>query len=457
MLSVYNTLTRAKEAFAPRNPPRVTMYVCGITSYDVCHLGHARAAVNFDLICRYLRAKGYAVRYIRNVTDIDDKIIARAQQENCKAETISQRYIQEMQEDYRDLGILPPDDEPFATSYIPQIIAFIEDLCQRGYAYPTRGGDVCFRVRRFAAYGRLSHKKIDELHSGARVEVDEEKEDPLDFVLWKQSKADEPAWPSPWGPGRPGWHIECSTMIRANLGDSIDIHGGGSDLIFPHHENEIAQSNCLTGQELARYWLHCAPLTVGGQKMSKSLNNFVSIRDLLNEYHPEEIRYFLTLGHYRSPLDWSKDAMDAAAASLRRLYIALNNFAYAEIKKSDGWMELEQGFWDAMDDDFNTPRAFAALFTLATEAQKNNNIQAAQSILKCGQMLGLLAEEPTAFLRRKMKDDETLTQQVQQLIAARQKARAMKDWQRADEIRKQLDGMGIILEDSAQGTQWRTK
>ena len=418
MLRVYNTLTKAKEDFTPRNPPQVTMYVCGITCYDVCHLGHARAAVNFDLICRYLRAKGYQVRYVRNITDIDDKIIARAHQENCPAEAITKRYIQQMRTDYGDLQLPAPDEEPLATAYVPQIIAFIEGLWQRGYAYQTRGGDVCFRVRRFADYGKLSHKKIDELHSGARVEVDEDKEDPLDFVLWKRSKTDEPAWESPWGLGRPGWHIECSAMIRASLGDSIDIHGGGSDLIFPHHENEIAQSNCLTEQELARYWLHCAPLTVRGQKMSKSLNNFVSIRDLLHTYHPEEIRYFLTLGHYRSPLDWSKDAMEASAAALRRLYIALNSFAYADIKQSGGWQDGEQPFWDAMDDDFNTPRAFAALFALATEAQKNNNIQAAQSLLRCGQILGLLAEEPTAFLRRKM-DDADLTQQVQQLITER--------------------------------------
>ena len=373
-LRIYNTQSGALEEFIPQDPPKVRMYVCGVTSYDVCHLGHARTAVNFDLIVRYLRFKHYKVFYVRNITDIDDKIIRRALEEKLSARQISEKYIKKMRADYARLRLLSPDSEPRATKHIDEIIAFVSGLIQKNYAYQTTGGDVCFRVREFKEYGCLSRKKTDELLQGVRVEVDATKEDPADFVLWKASKPGEPAWPSPWGDGRPGWHIECSAMVRKELGDTPDIHGGGSDLIFPHHENEIAQSAALTGKPLARYWVHCAPLTVGGQKMSKSLNNFVTISDLLDEYHPEVLRYFLILGHYRSPLDWNHKAMRQAVTSLNRLYIALKEFSPEVLTQQQPATQptAERDFFRAMDDDFNTPRALAALFALANESQKKS-------------------------------------------------------------------------------------
>ena len=392
---------------------------------------------------------------MRNITDIDDKIIARAQQDRVPFSTISEKFSLEMRRDYQALGIDIPTGEPCASDYLKQIYQLIQILEEQNYTYKTAAGDICYRVRNFAGYGKLSGKKIDELRSGSRVETDVHKEDPLDFVLWKAAKPAEPSWESPWGAGRPGWHIECSAMAAHCLGTSLDIHGGGSDLIFPHHENEIAQSEAAFGVPLAKYWLHCGPLTTNGKKMSKSLNNFVSIQDLLNQYDAEAVKYFIHTGHYRSPLDFSFPLMKQAERSLEHLYSVLALFPYEELAEPSSY-PAEGDFFSSLNDDFNTPQALAALFGIAREAQKENNLEAARSLLKCGQLLGILNHHPSSYLAAPKVDDEKKAK-IEALIKQREKARQSKQWQQADIMRQELSDMGVLIQDTPDGTLWRLK
>jgi len=455
MIHFYNSLTKKKELFKPQVKRKVLLYVCGVTVYDSCHLGHARVAINFDTIVRYLRFCGYEVRYIRNITDIDDKIIARAQQDKVPFGAISKKFSAEMQQDYQALGIDIPTGEPCASDHLKQIYQLIQILEEQNYTYKTTTGDVCYRVRNFANYGKLSGKKIDELRSGSRVEADVHKEDPLDFVLWKAAKPDEPSWESPWGTGRPGWHIECSAMAAHCLGTSLDVHGGGSDLIFPHHENEIAQSEAAFGVPLAKYWLHCGPLTINGKKMSKSLNNFISIQDLLNQYDAEVVKYFIHTGHYRSPLDFSLPLMKQAERSLEHLYSVLALFPYDQLVEPSSY-PTEEDFFRSLNDDFNTPQALAALFGIARAAQKEKNIEAARSLLKCGRLLGILHSHPSSYLEHPKVEEEKKAK-IESIIKKREQARKTKEWQQADIMRQELLDMGVLIQDTPDGTLWRIK
>lgn len=459
MLSVYNDLTRAKETFVPLSDGRVNMYVCGMTVYDLCHLGHARVMVVFDVVARYLRWLGYDVTYVRNITDIDDKIINRANERGEPFTELTERFIRAMHEDAAALGVLPPDQEPRATEHLPEIIAMVERLIARGHAYPADNGDVYYDVKSFPGYGRLSGKSIDDLQSGARVEPGEAKRDPLDFALWKAAKPGEPAWDSPWGAGRPGWHIECSAMSTRALGDTFDIHGGGADLTFPHHENEIAQSEGATGHPFVRYWMHNGFVRINDEKMSKSLGNFFTVREILVRYRPEEVRYFILTSQYRSPLNYADEQLDNARAALTRFYTALRDLPAGPPARDE---PLAERFHAAMQDDFNTPEALAALFELAREvnrvrADDPDRAAGLGALLReLGGLLGILQDDPQVFLRGAEGDGDGFGDaQIDELIAQRAAAKAARDWSTADAIRDQLKDAGIVLEDSPAGTTWR--
>ena len=451
MLRIYNTLARDKQEFLPIRPGEARLYVCGITVYDYCHLGHARMLVVFDMVQRWLRAAGYRVTYVRNITDIDDKIIRRAAETGESAEALAERFIRAMDEDAAALGVLKPDQEPRATHYVPQMLELIERLEAKRLAYQSASGDVNFPVRRFPGYGKLSGKSLDELRAGERVDVDRSKEDPLDFVLWKRSKPHEPSWRSRWGEGRPGWHIECSAMSCALLGEHFDIHGGGQDLQFPHHENEIAQTEGATGRPFVNYWMHNGFVQVDQEKMSKSLGNFFLIRDILKRYDAEVVRFFILRAHYRSPLNHSDQNLDDARQALSRLYTALKG---APARTPVDWQEPHaQRFRAAMDDDFGTPEAMAVLFDLANEVNRGNSAQAAQ-LRALGGELGLLQRDAQAFLQA-APGAALADADIAARIAARLAARKAKNYAEADRIRRELEEGGVILEDGPAGTSWR--
>lgn len=454
MLVVYNSLTRSKEVFTPIVPGQVRMYVCGMTVYDYCHLGHARVLVVFDVIARWLRASGYQVTYVRNITDIDDKIIRRAQENGEPYSALTERFIQAMHEDERALNVLAPDHEPRATEYVGRMLDMIQALIDRGHAYPADNGDVYYAVRSFPAYGQLSGKSLEDLIAGERVEVDPHKRDPLDFVLWKAAKPGEPAWPSPWGPGRPGWHIECSAMGSHLLGPHFDIHGGGQDLQFPHHENEIAQSEGAHGCKFVNYWLHNGFVRVDDEKMSKSLGNFFTIREVLAKYDAEVVRFFILRAHYRSPLNYSDQHLDEARAALTRLYTALRGFD-PEAAPIDWSAPYPARFKAAMDDDFNTPEAIAVLFELAAEVNRTRTPALAGELKALGGVLGLLGRAPEEFLQAGAPASDYPPERIEALIEARLAARKARDFARADAIRDELKAAGILLEDTPQGTTWR--
>lgn len=451
MLYLYNSLTRTKEEFVPIKPGKIGMYACGITVYDRCHLGHARTMVSFDVIIRFLRSQGYDVTYVRNITDIDDKIINRANERGVAIDELTAQYIAAMDDDAHALGVMPPDKQPRATGHIKHIIQLIERLIAKEHAYVSDNGDVCYQVDTFPEYGKLSHKDLDGLVAGSRVGVVKEKRSPLDFVLWKKAKEGEPSWSSPWGEGRPGWHIECSAMAIEELGEQFDIHGGGSDLQFPHHENEIAQSEGATGKPFANYWLHVGMLQVNNEKMSKSVGNFFTIADVLQDHHPEVIRYFLLSSQYRSTLNYTDENLLNAKKALTRLYQALKDAPKAATDDLDNaWVEQ---FNQVMNDDFNTPMALSVLFQLMHEVNKNSTPVLLNTLKHLGSILGLLQSEPQAFLQTGLADDDKI--RIDALIAERLQARAEKNWVRADEIRAELTQQGIELEDSPQGTNWR--
>lgn len=459
MLYIYNSLTRQKERFIPIHPHQVRMYVCGMTVYDYCHLGHARVMVVFDTVYRYLKTCGYAVQYVRNITDIDDKIIKRATENGESIWELTERFIAAMHEDEAALNVLRPSAEPRATANIAEMLAMIQTLLDKGLAYQGSNGDVYYDVSQFAGYGKLSGRKLDELRAGERVAVDEAKDDPLDFVLWKAAKPGEPAWDSPWGKGRPGWHIECSAMSRELLGDHFDIHGGGSDLQFPHHENEIAQSEGCIGHKHVNYWMHNGFIRVNDEKMSKSLGNFFTIREVLQHYRAEAVRFFILNSHYRSQLNYATDQLDAATASLNRLYTALRGLP--EVGAANG-TAYEQRFHAAMDDDFNTPEAMAVLFELARDINKVRSTQSDPAaaplgalLKRLGWVLGILQDDPEAWLKGSSAADGLDDTAIEALIQQRLAARAAKDWAEADRIRDQLKAQGIVLEDSAGKTIWR--
>ncbi|WP_152485294.1 cysteine--tRNA ligase [Halomonas sp. THAF5a] len=470
-MQIYNTLTRRKEPLVPLEPGKVRMYVCGMTVYDYCHLGHARVMVAFDVITRYLRARGYDVTYVRNVTDIDDKILKRADENGESIAALTERMIEAMHEDEARLAVLPPDQEPRATGHIGEILAMIETLIDKGFAYAADNGDVYYRVRRFDTYGALSNRDPDEMRSGARIEVDEHKEDPLDFVLWKAAKPGEASWPSPWGEGRPGWHIECSAMSTCCLGETFDIHGGGPDLMFPHHENEIAQSEAATGHRYVNTWMHAGAVRVNQEKMSKSLGNFFTIRDVLEHHDPEVVRYLLVSSHYRSPINYAPESLAEARKSLERFYNALEGLALegpaledadesaALLDSSDDGGPAAR-FVAAMDDDFNTPEALSVLFELARElnrARKEAPERApalAAELKRLGGVLGLLQQDPASFLKAGAADLPLAEGEIQAQIEARAAAKKARDFAQADAIRDELAALGIILKDSREGTTW---
>jgi cysteinyl-tRNA synthetase len=456
MLKIYNTLTRSKQEFKPREPGKVGMYVCGMTVYDYCHIGHARVMVVFDTVARFFRYQGYQLNYVRNVTDIDDKIIQRAHENGEDFTALTERFIQAMHEDEQALAVLPPDIEPKATSSMTEIIHMINALVERGLAYIGKNGDVFYAVDRFEDYGHLSRKNLDELQAGERVDVDVAKNNPLDFVLWKKAKPNEPSWDSPWGAGRPGWHIECSAMSTHCLGNHFDIHGGGMDLQFPHHENEIAQSQGATGEPFVNYWMHNGFVRVDEEKMSKSLGNFFTIREVLKKFRPEIVRFFILSSHYRSPLNYSDEHLHEASTGLNRLYTALRHI---EVSTTTFDPEFKARFDAAMEDDFNTPVALSVLFDLARELNRSKEDHEKSSILagtlkSLASVLGILQDDPESFLRggSGSSDDDWIEQKIQQRLDAKKN----KDWGLADQIRDELKAQGIILEDVAGGaTHWR--
>ena len=452
-LRFYNSLTNQKEDFIPIREGEVSMYVCGMTVYDSCHLGHARAMIAFDILVRYLKNQGYKVKFVRNITDVDDKIIERAIKNNESIGELTQRTIASMQEDFSQLGLLLPNTEPRATDYIAGMIEMIEGLIQKGHAYHLPGGDVFFAVRTFPEYGKLSNKNIDDLNPGARIAEDDSKKDPLDFVLWKSAKEGEPSWDSPWGQGRPGWHIECSVMSFENLGEHFDIHGGGPDLLFPHHENEIAQSECASGNKFANYWLHSGLLKINGEKMSKSLGNFAMLKDLFISYHPEVVRYYLVSSHYRSSLNFDQESLNQARSALTRLYQALTSM---EGEGNELDQDMMNQFSFVMNDDLNTPEALSLLFQLAKSINNapdpKQKMKYGATLKKLSGVLGLLQDEPKNFFQfgATLSDEE-----IGQQIALRNAARDERDFQTADKIRDSLIEQGIILDDSSDGTTWK--
>ncbi len=462
MLQIHNNLTRQKQPFQPIDPKNVRLYVCGMTVYDYCHVGHARVMVVFDVVYRYLRHiyGAEAVTYVRNVTDIDDKIIKRANENGEPYSDLTERFIAEMKADEAALGILSPNLEPRATHHMTDILDMIQTLVEKGIAYPADNGDVYYDVSKFETYGQLSGKQLDDLRAGERVAVDEAKDDPLDFVLWKAVKPGEPYWDSPWGKGRPGWHIECSAMSTCCLGNHFDIHGGGLDLQFPHHENEIAQSEAATGEKFANVWMHNGFVRINEEKMSKSLNNFFTIREVLKEYDAEVVRAFIINSHYRSPLNYSDTNLDESKNALTTLYTALRGVAADMAAPLIG--EQVEKFTTAMDDDFNTPAAMAVLFEVAGELNKAKSSdselasQLAGLLKQLGGMLGLLQREPEAFLQGGSSEEGGLSnEQIEAMIQQRLDARANKEWAESDRIRDELKAQGVILEDGPQGTTWR--
>ena len=487
-IQIYNTMKKKKEEFVPLREGSVGLYACGVTVYDLSHIGHARALIVFDVIYRYLQYRGYKVTFVRNYTDIDDKIIKRAQEEGVTYKDISDRYIKEFDHDMDMLGLEKPSVSPRATDHIPEMIAMVEALIEKGFAYEVEG-DVYFSVGSFSEYGRLSGKNIEELNSGARVEVDERKQSPLDFALWKKSKEGEPFWECPWGKGRPGWHIECSAMSQKYLGTTFDIHGGGMDLIFPHHENEIAQAECATGAPFARYWIHNGFVNINQQKMSKSLKNFFSIREILETYHPEVLRLFLLSNHYRSPVDYSEQNLTEAKVGLDRFYAVLRDLgeitsldkgaaaqSLGEKRLVKELQEFQGKFIEAMDDDFNTAAALGHLYTLTRSLNSiidqkkkfptfqiaEGTFQLAQEQFKMvGSVFGLFQESAQAYFQKQKEKGLAAAaispEEIEQLIKDRELARKSKDFKKADEIRKQLEEKGIILKDTPQGTEWATK
>ena len=458
MLKIYNSLTQKKEVFTPVVPGKVSMYVCGVTVYDYCHLGHARTYTAFDVIIRFLRSLGFDVTYVRNITDIDDKIIKRAEESKTDFSDIVSTFTRAMHEDFQAIGLLAPNVEPKATEYIPQIIALIETLIAKEYAYVASNGDVYYEVRRFKHYGCLAHRDLDKLESGARVEVNDVKRDPLDFVLWKLAKPNEPKWPSPWGDGRPGWHSECSAMSMGIFGETFDIHGGGKDLIFPHHENELAQAEAASDKPFVKNWMHAGFLQIDKEKMSKSLGNFFTIRDALGLHAPEVLRCFLISSQYRSPLQFSESALQQARQALERLYTALRDLPAAD---SLADTTFEKAFHAAMCDDFNTPVAMSVLFDLAHEIQRlrekdlNQAASLGALLKKCAGILGILQDDPWQFLQSGLKDNTIAAVEIEAKIQQRLQAKANKDWAEADRIRKELAALSIILEDNAEGTTWK--
>ncbi|WP_404413295.1 cysteine--tRNA ligase [Vreelandella aquamarina] len=461
-MQIYNTLTRRKEAFTTLEPGKVSLYVCGMTVYDYCHLGHARVMVAFDVITRYLRARGYEVNYVRNITDIDDKILKRADENGESIEALTERMIAAMHEDEARLYVQRPDHEPRATRHIDDIIAMIETLIEKGFAYAADNGDVYYRVRRFEGYGKLNNRHLDDMRSGARIEVDESKEDPLDFVLWKAAKPGEAHWSSPWGKGRPGWHIECSAMSKCCLGDTFDIHGGGPDLTFPHHENEIAQSEAANDKPFVMTWMHAGAVRVNQEKMSKSLGNFFTIRDVLTEHDAEVVRYLLVASHYRSPINYAPDALNEARKSLTRFYTALEGVEPITIDtENDDDTEYHQRFLAAMDDDFNTPEALSVMFDLVRELNRVKTAGDPQAsrlaavLQSLGNILGLLQQVPDAFLKGGQGQSAPMDEaEIEAKIAQRADAKANRDFALADSIRDALAEQGIILKDSREGTTW---
>ena len=460
MIRIYNTLTQQKEEFRPIEPGKVRMYVCGMTVYDYCHLGHARVLVAFDVITRYLRHRGYDVNYVRNITDIDDKILRRADENGEPYNELTDRMIRAMHEDEARLGVLSPDEEPRATAYIDEIIAMIHKLIASGHAYAADNGDVYFAVDSFEEYGKLSKKKLEDLLAGARVDVQEAKRSPADFALWKAAKVGEVSWPSPWGDGRPGWHIECSAMSTCCLGDTFDIHGGGPDLLFPHHENEIAQSECATGHTFVNTWMHAGAIRVNKEKMSKSLGNFFTIREIMEKYPAEVVRYFLVSSHYRSQVDYSEENLAEAGRTLTRLYHALRGIVpakAADVPES----EHDERFAEAMDDDFNTAGAIAVLHAVANEINQHRRDgreedakRSAAILVRLGGVLGLLQQDPEAFFQADT-GGELSAEDIEAMIQARADARKAKNFAEADRIRDELLEKGIILDDSREGTSWR--
>lgn len=461
MLKIYNSLSRQKEEFQPIHAGKVGMYVCGITVYDLCHIGHGRTFVAFDVIARYLRFSGYQLNYVRNITDIDDKIICRAQENNQSIGELTESMIAEMHQDFSALGIQAPDQEPRATAHIAEIIALVEKLIERGHAYVAANGDVMFDVMSDSTYGGLSRQDLEQLQAGARVEIADIKKNAMDFVLWKMSKPNEPSWSSPWGAGRPGWHIECSAMNCKHLGSHFDIHGGGSDLLFPHHENELAQSSCAHQGPYVNYWMHSGMVMVDREKMSKSLDNFFTVRDVLKHYDAETVRYFLMSGHYRSQLNYGEDNLSQARAALERLYTALRHTDSQASAMAD--TGFEQRFCAAMDDDFNTPEAYSVLFDMAREVNrlKSEDMSLANGVAaklrQLAGILGLLQQDPESFLQSSTQDDAEEIVEIEQLIEMRRQARQTKDWSQADIARDRLNALGVILEDTPQGTTWRRK
>lgn len=458
MLKIYNSLHNRKEDFIPIEANKIRMYVCGMTVYDYCHLGHARVMVVFDMVYRYLQVAGYDVTYVRNITDIDDKIIKRANENAEPFTALTQRFIDAMHEDEHALGILSPNYEPRATENIPEMLAMITTLIDKGYAYVGSNRDVYYDVSKFEGYGKLSGRKLEDLRAGERIAIDEVKDDPLDFVLWKAAKEGEPAWESPWGLGRPGWHIECSAMSSNLLGTHFDIHGGGHDLQFPHHENEIAQSEACNGHQYVNYWMHNGFIRINDEKMSKSLNNFFTIRDVLKAYKAEEIRYFMLNSHYRSPLNYSTEQLDNARASLTRLYTALRDLPAAKAPLDTA---VEQRFRAVMDDDFNTPEAMAILFELAREVNRlrmeQDDMAAAETgalLKRLAGILGLLERDASAWFKGEAMDGLDAAA-IEVLIQARLTARTNKNWAESDRIRDELKAKGILLEDKAGVTTWR--
>ena len=466
-MRVYNTMTKKKEEFVPLVPGKVSMYVCGPTVYNLIHIGNARPMIVFDTARRYMEHKGYEVNYVSNFTDVDDKIIKKAIEEGTTAEEVAQRYIEECKKDMAGMNVKPATTHPLATQEIDGMIDMISTLIEKGYAYPAADGTVYFRTRQFKEYGKLSHKNLDDLRAGNRsllVSGEDQKEDPLDFVLWKPKKEGEPSWPSPWCDGRPGWHIECSVMSKKYLGEEIDIHAGGEDLIFPHHENEIAQSECCNGKEFARYWLHNAFLNIDNRKMSKSLGNFFTVREIGEKYDLQVLRFFMLSAHYRSPLNFSADLMEASKNALDRIINAVDNLKFlagnaaegemteAEQKEAEGLAEYEKKFDEAMDDDFNTADAIAAIFELVKYANSNvtaENTKAfingvKEKIISLSDILGLIVE----------KEEEILDSDIEKLIEERQAARKEKNFARADEIRNLLLEKGIVLKDTREGVKW---
>ena len=461
MLRIYNSLSNKKEIFKPIHGNQVRLYVCGMTVYDFCHIGHARSMIVFDVIVRYFKLLGYDVLFVRNITDIDDKIIKRAIENQESTISLTERFIDALHEDTAALGLLSPDEEPKATNYIDNMISLITILLDKNFAYIAEGGDVYFDVRRFKEYGKLSHRNLEKLKAGVRIEVTDVKRYPLDFILWKMAKPGEPKWPSPWGEGRPGWHIECSAMSTHLLGQPFDIHGGGVDLKFPHHENEIAQSEAACQQSFANIWMHVGLLQVNNEKMSKSLGNYYTIRDVKETYHSETIRYFMLSSHYRSPVNYSAENLNQSFQALSRLYLCLLEDLSLKLDLSSHLIKpfLEK-FFEAMNDDFNTPEALAVLFEISHEINRLSSqgmmedaILLSNLLKYFGNVLGILQSDPKVFLQGKFSSTDNA--KIEQLIMTRTQARKERNWQLADEVRVELQTMGITIEDSAEGTRWR--